>query len=109
MEDHNYIIVFFAFSCQVNVCQIYDELPTSAERSEKIKIMSWVAWVAVGLADGTAQATIVGCTATRLLAVVIGWCIDRDGNFSSIDALWNKQQKQQHRKQIGQKHFAQRR
>ena len=42
-------IVFFAFSCQVNVCQIYDELPTSAERSEKIKIMSWVAWVAVGL------------------------------------------------------------
>jgi amino acid permease len=42
-------IVFFAFSCQVNVCQIYDELPTMAGRSEKIKIMSWVAWVAVGL------------------------------------------------------------
>jgi amino acid permease len=39
-------IVFFSFSCQVNVCQIYEELPTSAERSEK---MSRVAWVAVGL------------------------------------------------------------
>eukprot|EP00538_Stauroneis_constricta_P011295 CAMPEP_0119570972 /NCGR_PEP_ID=MMETSP1352-20130426/43886_1 /TAXON_ID=265584 /ORGANISM="Stauroneis constricta, Strain CCMP1120" /LENGTH=624 /DNA_ID=CAMNT_0007620649 /DNA_START=41 /DNA_END=1915 /DNA_ORIENTATION=+ len=50
-------IVFFAFSCQVNVCQIYDELPTpaatngatdasSAARSKK-RTMNMVAMTAV--------------------------------------------------------------
>ena len=59
-------IVFFAFSCQVNVCQIYDELPGGAARittdnnsndgnnsvrlcQNKIKTMSRVTWLAVGM------------------------------------------------------------
>lgn len=40
-------IVFFAFSCQVNVCQIYDELPGRGQ--EKVKSMKWVTWCSVGL------------------------------------------------------------
>ena len=39
-------IVFFAFSCQVNVAQIYDELP-GRSGSEKIKTMARVTLVAV--------------------------------------------------------------
>jgi amino acid permease len=43
-------IVFFAFSCQVNVCQIYDELPNMGGGSEfKVRTMKWVTWLAVGL------------------------------------------------------------
>jgi amino acid permease len=38
----------FAFSCQVNVCQIYDELP-SRNGAEKAKSMRWVTWAAVGV------------------------------------------------------------
>jgi amino acid permease len=41
-------IVFFAFSCQVNVCQIYDELPTP-RGEERLRSMGWVTWSAVGL------------------------------------------------------------
>jgi amino acid permease len=41
-------IVFFAFSCQVNVCQIYDELP-GRRGEEKARMMKWVTWLAVGL------------------------------------------------------------
>ena len=41
-------IVFFAFSCQVNVCQIYNELPGRGGE-EKIQNMRHVTWVAVGL------------------------------------------------------------
>jgi len=52
-------IFFFAYSCQVNVAQIYDELPgprslepgTTATESEngRVRTMSWVAWVAIAL------------------------------------------------------------
>ena len=67
-------IVFFAFSCQVNVCQIYDELPSSSAPSlnvndtmsiggnndeeeennrndnrNKVRSMKWVTWTAVGI------------------------------------------------------------
>ena len=59
-------IVLFAFSCQVNVCQIYDELPGGAARTaavddtdtgdnrtglcqSKIETMSRVTWLAVGM------------------------------------------------------------
>ncbi|CAJ1958538.1 unnamed protein product [Cylindrotheca closterium] len=43
-------IVFFAFSCQVNVCQIYDELPNVGGGPEaKVRTMKWVTWLAVGL------------------------------------------------------------
>lgn len=53
-------IFFFAYSCQVNVAQIYDELPgprvvgvTSPTESEtdgrRLRSMSWVTWVAIGL------------------------------------------------------------
>jgi amino acid permease len=46
-------IVFFAFSCQVNVCQIYDELPGPHHRDSgddrKIRTMAWVTWAAVGV------------------------------------------------------------
>jgi amino acid permease len=54
-------IFFFAYSCQVNVAQIYDELPgprvaagaSSAENEEtnrgRVRSMSWVTWVAIGL------------------------------------------------------------
>lgn len=41
-------IVFFAFSCQVNVCQIYTELPGHSGE-EKVKTMKWVTWLAVAL------------------------------------------------------------
>jgi len=41
-------IVFFAFSCQVNVCQIYAELP-AADTEAKVKTMKWVTWLAVSL------------------------------------------------------------
>eukprot|EP00980_Cylindrotheca_fusiformis_P008007 scaffold1706_cov116-Cylindrotheca_fusiformis.AAC.10 len=41
-------IVFFAFSCQVNVCQIYTELPGHSGE-DKVKAMRWVTWLAVGL------------------------------------------------------------
>jgi amino acid permease len=41
-------IVVFAFSCQVNVCQIYDELPCRGGE-EKVRAMGWVTWMAVGL------------------------------------------------------------
>jgi amino acid permease len=41
-------IVFFAFSCQVNVCQIYTELPGHSGE-EKVRTMKWVTWLAVGL------------------------------------------------------------
>jgi amino acid permease len=54
-------IVVFAFSCQVNVCQIYDELPSSRSfamnqngamnmgDAAKVKLMNKVTWTAVGL------------------------------------------------------------
>ena len=55
-------IVVFAFSCQVNVCQIYDELPgrrsrrrstedtnTTTGADEKVQLMNKVTWTAVAL------------------------------------------------------------
>ena len=41
-------IVFFAFSCQVNVAQIYDELPGRGGE-DKVRTMGWVTLLAVGL------------------------------------------------------------
>ena len=41
-------IVFFAFSCQVNVAQIYDELP-GLGGEQKVLTMGWVTICAVGL------------------------------------------------------------
>jgi amino acid permease len=39
-------IFFYAFSCQVNVAQIYEELPGPCGE-EKIRKMGWVTWTAV--------------------------------------------------------------
>jgi amino acid permease len=41
-------IFFYAFSCQVNVAQIYEELP-GANGEDKIRKMGWVTWSAVGI------------------------------------------------------------
>jgi amino acid permease len=41
-------IFFYAFSCQVNVAQIYEELP-GLYGNEKIRKMGWVTWSAVGI------------------------------------------------------------
>jgi amino acid permease len=41
-------IFFYAFSCQVNVAQIYDELP-GVNGTEKIQKMGWVTWAAVAI------------------------------------------------------------
>jgi amino acid permease len=41
-------IFFYAFSCQVNVAQIYEELP-GPYGQEKIRQMGWVTWSAVGI------------------------------------------------------------
>ena len=41
-------IFFYAFSCQVNVAQIYEELP-GRYGEEKMKKMGWVTWCAVAI------------------------------------------------------------
>jgi amino acid permease len=41
-------IFFYAFSCQVNVAQIYEELP-GPFGEEKIRKMGWVTWAAVSI------------------------------------------------------------
>jgi len=41
-------LFFFAFSCQVNVAQIYDELP-GPYGEDKIRKMGWVTWSAVAV------------------------------------------------------------
>lgn len=41
-------IFFYAFSCQVNVAQIYEELP-GQYGTEKIEKMGWVTWAAVAI------------------------------------------------------------
>jgi amino acid permease len=49
-------IFFYAFSCQVNVAQIYEELP-GRYGTEKIQKMSWVTGIAVAIC-GTLYASI---------------------------------------------------
>ncbi|KAG7348406.1 transmembrane amino acid transporter [Nitzschia inconspicua] len=49
-------IFFYAFSCQVNVAQIYEELP-GRYGTEKIQAMGWVTWAAVAIC-GTLYAGI---------------------------------------------------